>query len=512
MNVPPPNMDKIPRATIRVRDNTIEDDDTEKDMKTANDDSTATDSTEEEPRGRPSQADFETSDISALTKALSEQSLVDLWEKHQQTMSDPAKEYYDALARGDCSFLPQEESPGLIEQSLQQMEREIVALPDHQKAAYTKGLGLHSAYIHDRDHRLKFLRSEVFKAKPAALRFCLWLDVLDALFGSVALTRKIYLSDLSKEDMAAMKSGIIQVLPSRDRIGRRVISMLLPSDMKNTDVTRLGRVAIYMSIWITDDLATQQQGVAKIFLPSSNFGLLAPTPKDLAFMSKCFRATPLRFTAFHICLPNAGVVKTLSGFFSMVQTVDTRNVTRVHTGSDLETTYVLQTEYGLVAKEIQRTDSGRMKVKNLNNWLKFRSRFEEKLQMSMPFDGIDCPDFQNIAIRSGGSMFNHPPNKLFRSYLKETEEEWGRATKTVEKQRVISKIVNEIQARGFRYVKWSDSDGCYLALRGVDDIRSFVATSLRDQIKRSRAKRRVLVQGDDKVGDFFLKKPRIDKD
>ena len=157
-----------------------------------------------------------------------------------------------------------------------------------------------------------------------------------------------------------------------------------------------------------------------------------------------------------------------------------------------------------------------MKVKNLNNWLKYRTKVEERLQMCVPFDGTDCPDFQSIAIRSGGSMFNHPPNKLFRSYLKETEKEWSKASKTVEKQRVISKIVDEIRARGFGYVKWSDGDGCYRMLMDADEIRTFVATSLRDQIKRSKAKRSILVQGDDAAGNFFFKpvekKPRVDKE
>ncbi|KAL3921989.1 MAG: hypothetical protein SGILL_002451 [Bacillariaceae sp.] len=467
--------------------------------------------------GEKQAQDCDDNSMTSLRKAMSEASIADMLQQEHSNLSPQEQEYFDDLVHGNTSFSPLQETPELLRHSLKEMEVELTALPESQKESYTKALTMNGgAYVRDTDHRLKFLRAEAFDAKQAAVRFCAWLDVLEEMFGEVALTRKICLSDLSKDDMAAMKSGMFQPLPSRDRIGRRVISIVLGDNMKTLSVHRQTKAALYILTWISDDLTTQRSGIVRIFRPTADFNVLFPSLEDFNYLGKLYRAFPLRPTGIHVCVPGSPLVrKLLRPFFSRAQTTDNRLVTKLHVGSDLETTYVLQTEYGIPSKEIQCTETGRMKVKNLNNWLKFRTKVEERKQMSIPFEGIDCPDFQTIAIRSGGSMFNHPPNKLFRSYLKELEEEWCKASKTVEKQRVISKIVDAIQGRGFRYVKWSDSEGCYMPLKSPDDIRCFVATSLRDQIKRTKAKRSLLVQRDVKSGDFFFspqeKKARIEK-
>jgi hypothetical protein len=120
---------------------------------------------------------------------------------------------------------------------------------------------------------------------------------------------------------------------------------------------------------------------------------------------------------------------------------------------------------------------------------------DETLKAGLPFYGIDCPDMKSIAVRNGGIMFHHPPNKAFRSYLKDMEETRERARKNAEKQHVITEIIAEVRSKGFEYVRWDGSEGYFVPVTDPNDIRTFVATSLRDQMKRSKAKKNVVTLG-----------------
>jgi hypothetical protein len=164
-------------------------------------------------------------------------------------------------------------------------------------------------------------------------------------------------------------------------------------------------------------------------------------------------------------------------------------------GSPTERDYVLQTEYGIPVHDVPLTGTGRIKTKNLNSWIKFRMKKDETLKAGLPFYGIDCPDMKSIAIRNGGIMFHHPPNKAFRSYLKDMEETRERARKNAEKQNVITEIIAEVRSKGFEYVRWDGSEGYFVPVTDPNDIRTFVATSLRDQMKRSKAKKNVVSLG-----------------
>jgi hypothetical protein len=227
---------------------------------------------------------------------------------------------------------------------------------------------------------------------------------------------------------------------------------------------------------------------------------------------------PVRITAYHICLSKA--VKAFQAFLSFISTVvlEHLKVSRLHSGSVIETNYILQNEYGVLSEEIPRTETGRVKLKCHNEWIKCRTKLEAKKCQALlsssslsssslwRFEGVECPDFQSIAIRSGGKMFGHPPNKVFRSYLKEKEDKQQKASNRTDKRNVITEIIDEIQALGFVYVKWSSNDGYYLPLKDPDEIREYVATSLRDQMKRSKAQRTISIQqqGGRDSEDFFL--------
>jgi hypothetical protein len=114
-----------------------------------------------------------------------------------------------------------EETPELLAESLAALVQELISIPS--KPAYELAEQLSNQYVTDLKFRLMFLRAEDFDARKAASRLVSFLSLKLELFGAEKLVRPIFLSDLDKEDMATLKSGIVQLLPARDRAGRAVI-------------------------------------------------------------------------------------------------------------------------------------------------------------------------------------------------------------------------------------------------------------------------------------------------
>ena len=130
------------------------------------------------------------------------------------------------------SCLAIKETPELLEDSLRKFHLEL-ALID-RKPAFDRAqelleenpLGRPRSYIHATGYKLRFLRCVLFDASKAAKRYCKWLDTLLELFGEFALKRPIRMTDLSREGWIFLKKGHNQVLPCRDRSGRRIFCVV----------------------------------------------------------------------------------------------------------------------------------------------------------------------------------------------------------------------------------------------------------------------------------------------
>ena len=113
----------------------------------------------------------------------------------------------------------------------------------------TIAAGTHSTYVNTLDFRLRFLRAELFDAKKAAIRMVKFLEIVMELYdgNEELLRRPIGLVDLkSKEEKNYIKLGNHQLLPFRDRSGRRVIAMV--PDMERIPSVRM-RVSSDLSIF-----------------------------------------------------------------------------------------------------------------------------------------------------------------------------------------------------------------------------------------------------------------------
>jgi hypothetical protein len=88
------------------------------------------------------------------------------------------------------------------------------------------GWNVSTVHVLKDEYRLRFLRTTIYDVKKAAIRYCRWLDLLVDYFGEALLTRPIYLADLDEDSYHILKEGMIQLLPGRDRSGRRVIAFM----------------------------------------------------------------------------------------------------------------------------------------------------------------------------------------------------------------------------------------------------------------------------------------------
>jgi hypothetical protein len=87
------------------------------------------------------------------------------------------------------------------------------------------------SYLHTSEWRLKFLRCELYDCKRAAERLVRFTEYMQHEYDLEVLERPLRLSDLEtkcgprgKEVMDSFKSGHSQLLPFRDRSGRRIFT------------------------------------------------------------------------------------------------------------------------------------------------------------------------------------------------------------------------------------------------------------------------------------------------
>ena len=127
--------------------------------------------------------------------------------------------------------LARDETPELINKSLDRMnfelERIILSTSNRNyKHAFETARRLPKTFVNDRDFRLRFLRSELFDPAKAAERMIAYVDYLLHLFGSQALSEPLTLNSFNEQEAMALRDGVIQILPFRDRSGRRILVVL----------------------------------------------------------------------------------------------------------------------------------------------------------------------------------------------------------------------------------------------------------------------------------------------
>jgi len=169
------------------------------------------------------------------------------------TVQERSKTYEELHGVIDCV----NETPAFVESCLLQLDEELSRISD--KPAYDMAEQQNRAYVTDPKFRLRFLRVASFNPRKAAIRLVAFLEGKLRFFGRETLTRRFRPSDLSKDDIACLRSGPTQVLPVRDRSDRPVVMDVgsLQDQSFKIPANRL-RPVVYLYSELAEDEETQK--------------------------------------------------------------------------------------------------------------------------------------------------------------------------------------------------------------------------------------------------------------
>ena len=154
-----------------------------------------------------------------------------------QNMKELSKEDRE-ISYMDIHGVPVEiqETPELIEESLEQMETEISFLQEEEKGGYNLALSLDRSYVTNPLFRIKFLRGERFNVSAAARKLVHHFQSKLELFGSTKLVKDIEQDDLHEDDMEMLYNGRFQELSKKDNSGRTVRILFAGENKKQFSV------------------------------------------------------------------------------------------------------------------------------------------------------------------------------------------------------------------------------------------------------------------------------------
>ncbi|KAG7373366.1 hypothetical protein IV203_034090 [Nitzschia inconspicua] len=416
----------------------------------------------------------------------------DILSKELQQLSFVTRTEINEEVHGVLCLSP-EETPELLQESLQQLHQELSVLRQSGKAcAYEQACQHAHSYVHASDFRLRFLRAELHDPIKAAVRMSLFLDLLLEFFGSNVLERPLRITDLTKQEMDILREGDLQPLPFRDRSGRRVIVTVNQFTMQYPIDARL-KASLYLHWALSGDLESQRKGFVAIMCWSSKstpFPPSLPGPGDKAFSnsSKLFSAFPWRMCSLHMCFPDKPFFHLLrSGIFLVLG--ENRSRIRMHIGDSIEIQYNLS-GYGIPSDQLPVTESGNVKTKNARQWLRIRRALESAEIAGddyelMALNLIECPGSKDVVFRCGQAYLSHPGNVMFRGLIEAMFQEHNNALSSESKVNITWQIIEEVEHIGGRFLVWDD--GWWKVMTEKQQIRSKVAIAFKDHKRRVKA-------------------------
>jgi len=396
--------------------------------------------------------------------------------------------------------LAREETPELIEQSLCSMAAELDRIisssasgevevvegrkEEDYKHAYQKTRQLEKTYVNDRDFHLKFLRADLFDAKKAADRLVVHLDFLLMLFGPRALEERLQASFFNtKEEAAALRSGNVQILPFRDRSGRRIM-VNLSGVFAYSPYLRV-KLWFYFTSIAAEDVETQRNGLItiafcpsnadfgtnmKIRMPGSQNRIVSPNGREMVY------GISVRMTAYHFCFPDTPIFRLLRAFYVFVLGDKQRGRMVFHCGTKTEMQYSLM-GYGIPVEHIPATETGAVKTKYHFQWLRLRKLIET--DPSTHANVCESPGINDVLFRRAGVCTAHPGNVMFKCLLESRKVEHSISTQT-EKRDVVWSIVEYVGSRGGSFYAWDAKQCWWTKMEDKSEIRRKVAVSIRD--------------------------------
>jgi hypothetical protein len=346
------------------------------------------------------------------------------------------------------------------------------------------------SYLLDADFRLKFLRADLFDARKAATRFMMYLDLLVENFGAIGLQRPLRISDLGPAERAILRSGVIQLLPTRDRRGRRIMNIFGFCGTEYPVVHKTKFVQYLIDV-LSQDLETQKQGVVLLFWGVPEMSPYHKEYKPIPDMegeklsnAKLFASPPVRISAVHFCSPDNTFFRFVSGIVIVSMGMDQRVRVRTHCGNIMECRYWLMT-FGIPVEDLPVTDTGKIKVKYLQQWVKGRETMDLLDRGNISRKRlVECPNLQDVLFSNGGNRWTFQGNVTFREILEAKGQAYSTKTND-EKSSTIEEVIEQIRGMNGRFLVWEKEKGCWVVID--DDLRGLklrVGAALREHMRR----------------------------
>lgn len=418
-----------------------------------------------------------------------------------------------------------EESPGLLDAALRSLHHELSLI--ESKSAYNLAQEMHNAassanggqsqcaMVNTDDFRLRFLRCEIFDTKKAALRMVKYLELVRENFGNELLTRPMKLSDFSREEMSFLRGGDYQLLPYRDRSGRRILCIVTNN---RDDISASIRLKVLFYLWVVaaNDVESQRKGM--IVVSYSGPKIVTINENNRTKQSKFHQSrvtthvvvastVPMRPAAIHFCMPDKPIFQLLSQIYGMALGNWNARV-KFHLGESVELRYQLK-GYGIPVELIPSTDTGNVKHVNLKQWIKLREYLEkrpsinmegaassdsedamdyeytnstiphqyypqqqyqlqQKQQQQQPrMNIVECPGSNDVIFRRGKSMTYHPGNVMFQSLIESRLEEHNLANQAGKLSIVLSLIQYIEQVKGGRFLTWDSKNNWWVEMMTI---------------------------------------------
>jgi len=376
-----------------------------------------------------------------------------------------------------------EETPEMLQEAVQGVQQELTRLlQEHHNSkqnsttttnttvdvtAFVRSQVLYGAipdtgtFLNETEFRIIILRVFQFDCHKAAIKLCDYATVVYEALGDVGLQRRMRLADFTPDELLCVRLGFNQVLPGRDRAGRRAYihfahdetsHFLSPNFTQHTalpfyDLKSRLKIAIYQYMNLLEsDVASQRRGLIVVLMMHN----ISVEIRDFIvrghFHQRC-GLFPIRVTGIHYCFPSRSdhntsrggsdvhgrsSVGTISLSSSILFTKNNKLVLmanfyrtlakqlstyiRVHTGSPVECIYALKT-FGIDSNSIPlNTSTNELDVTYLNQWLQL-CQAKETMTTKMKKQIIDCPNHTDILSGRGCFVMNHPGNLLFRNIV-----------------------------------------------------------------------------------------------
>ena len=250
--------------------------------------------------------------------------------------------------------------------------------------------------------------------------------------------------------------------------------------------------AIYYLDWVlTDDVETQRKGVVGVLwcpshIISSSLTQFRPGPKDHIKGPKYYKGVPARTVAIHVCLPNQPIFHLIWAVMAVCVGQERKRFIR-HSGEGIEVQYRLH-GYGIPVDLLPITETGNIKTKNHQQWLKVRRMIEREGKSTDDDESndniVECPRLNDVIFRVGDSYMHHPGNVMFRGLIESKYEEYNTAGRN-EKATIILSLVDAVLNRNGRFLVWDAQ--WWTVLHDREKMRNKVAGAFKDQRRRLKA-------------------------